>query len=278
MPRCPWFALILLLGAGCAPESNPLDDADGDGVSDALDCEDAHDGIFPGAEDVYGDFVDTDCDGADGVDADGDGYPAPGPGVPADQEDCDDEDPTVNPGAFEVSFDEVDSDCDGDPDNQGWCVEEDEDAPDAGNTDFDVPDPPLADYQDLGPLTGSAHKVTGVISDVVENTWDGDSDVFQFSVPDGGHIELILEFDAAADLDLLSPCYHYDQVNPPNWYQGLFVGDDGLGLATTQNPEQGVTALPLPAGAVCQPIVFGYGGPGPVPYTLQILVVPPPVY
>jgi hypothetical protein len=41
------------------------DDADGDGFSSEMDCDDEDASIYPGAGDTYGDGIDSDCDGLD---------------------------------------------------------------------------------------------------------------------------------------------------------------------------------------------------------------------
>ncbi len=79
----------------------PTDD-DGDGFDDCFqaDCDDEDPSVHPGAEDPIDDGVDQNCDGVDGVDADGDGF-AGGVGEGLD---CDDSDADIHPGA--VWFDE----------------------------------------------------------------------------------------------------------------------------------------------------------------------------
>lgn len=76
-------------------------------VVDALDCDDTHVEIYPGATEIC-DGLDDDCDGVlptdEGTDTDGDGSP-----VCAD---CDDADASLYPGAVEY-YDGEDNDCDG---------------------------------------------------------------------------------------------------------------------------------------------------------------------
>lgn len=82
-------------------------DLDGDGAAAAPcgeDCDDADPGVRPGAEDAVGDGRDTDCDGVDGVDRDGDGYLS----EQAGGDDCDDSLAVVHPGA---------------PDGLGWVID-----------------------------------------------------------------------------------------------------------------------------------------------------------
>jgi hypothetical protein len=87
---------------------NPNLDGDNDGLTPAGgDCDDVDPTAYPGALDQLGDLRDQDCDGADGVDGDGDGYVG-GPGG----SDCSDVDAAVFPGAAEVC-DGQDQDCDG---------------------------------------------------------------------------------------------------------------------------------------------------------------------
>ena len=123
-------------------------DADGDGygdpdtgvdaceapegtVADATDCDDGDGDVHPGAAELPGDALDSDCDGVEVCygDADGDGYAGPETVRSEDSDcedegeldasapsgDCDDGDDTVHPGADDVC-NGVDDDCDGEVD------------------------------------------------------------------------------------------------------------------------------------------------------------------
>ncbi|MCB9670988.1 MAG: putative metal-binding motif-containing protein [Alphaproteobacteria bacterium] len=76
------------------------------GVLNTEDCDDTDPDVSPGAEEVWYDGVDQDCDGNDD-DRDMDGYPGGTVGT-----DCDDLDPDRYPGAPEVPDDGIDQDCD----------------------------------------------------------------------------------------------------------------------------------------------------------------------
>lgn len=103
-------------------------DFDGDGYSqDQGDCNDTDKTIFPGADEIFNDGINQDCDDLTdpvNVDYDGDGYFA--------QDECNDNDPSIYPGAVEICGDNIDQNCDGsdqlcdiDADQDGYISQND---------------------------------------------------------------------------------------------------------------------------------------------------------
>ena len=45
--------------------TDPGEDIDGDGYCKQLDCDETNAAVFPGAEEIAGDGLDSDCDGSD---------------------------------------------------------------------------------------------------------------------------------------------------------------------------------------------------------------------
>jgi hypothetical protein len=102
-------------------------DQDGDGYQTIVwnedttsggDCQDANPAIYPGADDEWYDGIDSNCDGQDDYDQDGDGSRSEALGRGTD---CDDFDASVN-GAASESMNGQDDNCDGLNDNEvaGW--------------------------------------------------------------------------------------------------------------------------------------------------------------
>jgi hypothetical protein len=121
-------------------------DADGDGFNSpqagGADCDDHDASVHPGAADAWYDGDDTNCDGADDYDQDGDGFEASlYSDDPDTGNDCQDADPDIHPGASDVWYDGLDSDCDGrndfDVDGDGYSASE------WGGTDCDDGDPAI---------------------------------------------------------------------------------------------------------------------------------------
>ena len=172
-------------------------DADGDGFGDpdviveacvlpedasenSLDCDDSRDDVNPGMEDVFYDGVDSDCDGSNDCDMDGDGFDGSAEGgIPTeecpDATDCNDTDPEIRPmeGATEVQFNGEDDDCnvltgDGDFDGDGfWHANYEEIVLSNGLTPMSVPEGMGGDCYDW-----SAEPVEGFDPSVINGFGD----------------------------------------------------------------------------------------------------------
>jgi formylglycine-generating enzyme required for sulfatase activity len=147
-------------------------DRDGDGIStcgpDGLpdtsddDCDDSNVTAYPGAADGYNDAVDTNCDGVDGVDADGDGWSALGG-------DCDDGNPSIYPGAAEL--------CNGLVENCGGTLPADETDGDGDGyvscVGWTGTDPAILGDGDCSPLEGGTYPGAPVLCSGVDNNCNG---------------------------------------------------------------------------------------------------------
>ncbi len=93
------------------------DDDEDDWTVEEGDCNDADPNVHPDATDVCYDGVDSDCDGSNDFDCDGDGYESSA----YEGDDCLDTDAAVYPGASESRADGKDSDCDDQVDEDAYC-------------------------------------------------------------------------------------------------------------------------------------------------------------
>lgn len=105
-------------------------------VTEAGDCDDDAAEVHPAAEESWYDGVDSNCDGANDFDADGDGHERP----VGDNggRDCDDADPTTYPSAVDTPGDGIDQDCDGADDVAAEEPEQDPEAVDGSDATDDT--------------------------------------------------------------------------------------------------------------------------------------------
>jgi hypothetical protein len=103
------FILLFIIFFASTPRayshSSGVYDFDSDGVTDASDCNPDDPGISQLMPDAYGDGIDSNCDGADGIDSDGDGYPT--------ELDCNERNSAIYPDATEIPGNGIDEDGDG---------------------------------------------------------------------------------------------------------------------------------------------------------------------
>lgn len=140
------------------------------------DCDDEDDAINSRADEVLGNQVDEDCDGAV-ADQDGDGYCAVAAqsGDCPSQLDCDDNNGSINPGADEVDGNEIDENCDGET---GGTQEESPTTPPADTT---TPTPSV-DLPEVGVGCGASGSADAVSFSCDQGSgWR--SDVLGFTLP-----------------------------------------------------------------------------------------------
>ena len=101
-------------------DAQELYDLDGDGFVHGRDCDENDREVHEMAKDAWYDGIDSDCDGADDFDQDGDGEQA----LQFGGTDCDDTNAGIHTEAGEKAGDKIDADCDGladpDADGDGW--------------------------------------------------------------------------------------------------------------------------------------------------------------
>ncbi len=199
------LVLVVLAAAlfGCVGTYDTCTDADDDGFSDCVDCNDQNPAVHPDSGDErFGcNGRDDNCDGrideSGGKtfyeDADGDGFGdratsdycnAPA-GYVTNDDDCDDEEPSAHPGGVEIC-DGIDNDCTdgtdvGVPDAPLWYVDVDGDGSGDAAVSEQSCDPPtgyVANADDCDDTNGS---VTPGLAEVCQDGLDNDC---QASTPD----------------------------------------------------------------------------------------------
>jgi hypothetical protein len=112
-----------------------------EGYVQTEDCDDTDASVNPDAQEIPYDGIDNNCDGADLIDVDQDGFTSTEVGGT----DCKDSDSTINPSATEVWYDGTDQDCNGksdfDADEDGFASDSHvEEGEKRGGTDCDDTD------------------------------------------------------------------------------------------------------------------------------------------
>jgi len=175
-------------------------DADGDGHTEANDCDDEDETVYPDAEEIC-DGIDNDCDGSidEGLDAlwyadtDGDGYGDPlvseidcdhPSGYVTNSDDCDDSDASEHPDADEIC-DGDDDNCDGEIDEDTaldvttWFADTDGDGFGDGESTVEACDPPsgyVADSTDCDDTDGTEYPGADEVCDGDDDNCDGEID------------------------------------------------------------------------------------------------------
>jgi hypothetical protein len=227
-------------------ETQPTDDLDGDGWSEADgDCDDDDESIHPEADEVWYDGIDQDCDGADDYDRDLDGFAGGTEGM-----DCDDTDATINPDAPEVC-DGLDNDCSGkaddgdDLDQDGFDVVCDADCDDSEASVHPTAEE-VCDGLDNncdGTVDGNATDAQAFYLDSDGDTFgDPESEIWACSVPKG-HVDQAGDCDdSAADVnpDQTETCDDRDEDCDDGVDEGLdatwYLDSDSDGFGDSDSP------------------------------------------
>ncbi len=180
-------------------------------VLDNTDCNDDHDFMNPGLDEICGDGIDNNCNGNDDEecvfityykDADVDGYgdptdfisatTSPGSDYVLNNDDCDDTDVNINPGEDEICGDDIDNNCNGDDDEEcSVLYYEDADGDGYGNPDVSIstttePDGYVLDNTDCN--DDDANMNPGLDEDTedgIDNDCDGRVDEKKWDLNDG---------------------------------------------------------------------------------------------
>ena len=212
------------------------------------DCQDNNPTMYPGADDEWYDGIDSDCDGSNDWDQDGDGYDA----MLGGGDDCDDTDPEINPDNTE-KLNGADDDCNGWVDDEvpGW------------NADRVYPGALADDYAGFALTMGDLDD-------------DGDDDLIVGAYGAGGGQGGVAVYDGG------SIKADGTDITSAHWYMSGAGSADQFGYSLAFLSESGAfpepyLAIGAPNGAFGYGMVYlllgddarGGGGPGSAVYTIS---------
>jgi hypothetical protein len=113
----------------------------------------------------------------------------------------------------------------------------------------------------------SLNTLTGGISSIVQDTWEGDTDAYQVTFPEGGFLHYVLDWDkSGGDYDGNIYCEFQDDNNA----YGTYDLELTPGAGDLSKPEAGITSAAIYDGTTCWFYVAGYDGDA-VGYTVELV-------
>ena len=220
-------------------------DWDEDGYTeDQGDCDDDNPNINPGEEEIYYDDVDSNCDGLNDFDADGDGHISSNWGG----DDCDDTDSSINPSVEDDPTDGIDTDCDGQDDPRFIYYAMDEDMITSNGSltlDVDQNNRVHVVYEDAGELwytnknPASGTWRTAISTELPISGWvaaGGEGTQLAGKIDDNNRFHIVYsEVDASGNLSMHYAYLANIRTTVPNWngsYEIEGMNTSGRNLAS----------------------------------------------
>jgi hypothetical protein len=225
-------------------------DADGDGYTSLVDCDDTNPSIHPGADEICN-FVDDNCDGSidEGFDQDGDGWT-----VCAG--DCNNVNPQIHPGAVEI--------CNGIDDNCNGLIDEGGFPDTDGDGILDCVDPDddndgVSDALDCAPMTYLASAPPAEVIEHVITAGSAGIRVEWSPVPETDVYNVYrAQIAVEGPRNYQSTCLlaestgtHFDDPDIPAVDTFFYYLEAGVNLCGEGSPGKASDGTPRPAGATC---------------------------